>query len=166
MTAEEHVWIEEEPRRRDPVETGTYRRWWVPCFLGSGCSRNGVRGKTEGFSRTMSAFASSLTGGPRNERGSDCTFPTAASPSRTSLTLLLGLVAAAAESAMLTDSLESWRREGQGLMAMRDCGSRVLKLGRRLVRVELGEADTEAAAVLYSRHDAGVLPMWDKARTW
>lgn len=51
-------------------------------------------------------------------------------------------------------------------MAMRDCGGRVLKLARRLVRVELGEADTEAAAVLYSRHDAGVLPMWDKARTW
>lgn len=111
----------------------------------------------------MSAFPSSLTGGPRKERGNDCTFPTAASPSRTSLTLLLGLVAAAAESAMLTDSLEPWCR---GSMAMRDCGGRVLKLGRRLVRVEFGEADTEAAAVLYSRHDAGVLPMWDKARTW
>lgn len=118
----------------------------------------------------MSAFPSSLTGGPRKERGNDCTFPTAASPSRTSLTLLLGLVAAAAESAMLTDSLtdslNTWCRESQGSMAMRDCGGRVLKLGRRLVRVEFGEADTEAAAVLYSRHDAGVLPMWDKARTW
>lgn len=34
-------------------------------------------------------------------RGRECTFPTAASPSRTSLTLLLGLVAAAVVSAML-----------------------------------------------------------------
>lgn len=56
---------------------------------------------TEGRSRTMSAFQGSKTGEPRKERR-HCTFPTAASPSRTSLTLLLGLVAAAAESAMLT----------------------------------------------------------------
>lgn len=92
----------------------------APCFLGSRCSRTASRERTRRPDCQYAASTSAVC------ELRELTFPTAASPSSTSLTLLLGLGAdVAPESAMMANEDETVECIKGGVLSCRLRGKRV-----------------------------------------